>query len=222
VVRGELGARLLLTSRRPQVPAPGVAVRPGRPTDLAAAELVFDAAGDAYAQLAGSEERARRIVSTMWARPGHSASFEHALVAEIDGEVAGVMIGFPARERYALHRRLLLGSMRHLSPTRWPLLIAGLPLMVLASPRPPRDAYYVGTIAVARHARRRGVGSTLGYRAEVHAHECGFPLIVAHTGTRHAVARRALEVYGLTLRKARRHGYALYAKRVFAKHSSGG
>jgi hypothetical protein len=129
---------------------------------------VFDAAADAYTYLAGSAERGRAIVAMMWARTGHSASFEHAFVAEIDGEVAGVLIGFPARDRYALHRRLLLGSVRHLSLSRWPLLIAALPLMVLASPRPPRDAYYVGTIAVARHAPsgtgRRSTPTSAGSR----------------------------------------------------------
>ena len=58
----------------------------------------------------------------------------------------------------------------------------------------------------------------------------GFPVIVAHTGTRHAVARRALEEYGGTVRRARRNCYALYAKtvapgeprRVFAEPYFGG
>jgi GNAT superfamily N-acetyltransferase len=196
---------------------PGAArltVRPGRPDDVAAAELVFDAAADAYAPLAGSAERARRILTLLWARPGHSASFEHALVAELDGRVVGVLIGFPARHRLRLHRALLLAALRHLSPRRWPLLALALPQVVLTTPRPPRVAYYVGTIAIARDARRRGVGSTLGRHAELTAHEGGFPLIVAHTGTRHAVARRALERYGLKMRKARRNGYALYVKQV--------
>src|SRR3954447_16298469 len=106
----------------PELPAPSVAVRRGRPADVAAAKLVFDAAADAYARLAGSAERASRILSMMWARPGHSASFEHALVAEIDGVVVGVLIGFPARDRYRLHCALLLASLRYLSPRRWPLL----------------------------------------------------------------------------------------------------
>jgi GNAT superfamily N-acetyltransferase len=195
-----------------RVPAPGVTVRPARPGDVAAAGLVFDAAAPAYARLAGSAERARGIVALMWPRPGHSASFEHALVAEIDGKVVGVLIGFPARDRYRLHRALLLASLRHLSPRRWPLLVAALPQIVLASPRPPRGAYYVGTIAVAWHARWRGVASTLAHRAEVGAEARGFRQIVAHTGTRHAVARRALENYGCQLRRARRNGYALYVK----------
>jgi GNAT superfamily N-acetyltransferase len=189
-----------------------VEVRPARLDDAAAAELVFNAASSAYTRLAGSPERARHIVALLWARPGHSASFEHALVAEVDGNVVGVLIGFPARERYRLHRALLLAGLRHLSPRRWPLLAAALPQIVLASPRPPRGAYYVGTIAVAWHARSRGVASTLTHHAEIAARARGFRQIVAHTGTRHAIARRALENYGFQLRRARGNGYALYVK----------
>ena len=166
-----------------------------------------------------AREDIRRVVTpldsrALWARPGHSASFEHASIAEVDGEVAGVLIAYPARDRYRLHRGLLLASLRQLSPRRWPLLIAGLPQLVLASPRPPRDAYYVGTIAVARRARRRGVGFTLGHHAEADAAAHGFPLIAAHTGARHAVARHALEKFGLRLARMRGRGYALYVKAV--------
>ena len=179
---------------------------------MAAAGLVFDAAAPAYTRLAGSAERARRIVALVWARPGHSASFEHALVAEIDGEVVGVFIGFPVRDRYRLHRALLVASLRHLSPRRWPLLVAALPQIVLASPRPPRGAYYVGTIAVAPDAHRRGVATTLGYHAQIKVEARGFKVAVAHTGTRHMIARRALENYGFQVRRARPNGYALYVK----------
>jgi GNAT superfamily N-acetyltransferase len=197
-----------------QLPAPGVAVRPGRPTDAGAAELVFAAASSEYACMAGSAERARRIVASAWARPGHSASFEHALVAEVDGRLAGVLIAFPARRRYRLHLGLLRTSIGQVPPRRWPLLAAALPALILASPRPPRDSYYVGTTAVAPHARRRDVASTLAYHAERAAAGGGFPLIVAHTGSRHAIARRALERYGFRPLKERRNGYVLYSKVV--------
>jgi GNAT superfamily N-acetyltransferase len=173
---------------------------------------VFAAAAPAYTRLAGSAERARRILARLWAQPGHSASFEHAFVATIDGRLVGVLIGFPVRDRYRLHRALLLASLRHLSPRRLPLLLAALPRIVLASPRPPRDAYYVGTIAIARHARWRGVASTLGYHAQIAVEARGFRQAVAHTGTRHTIARRALENYGFQLSKARGNGYALYVK----------
>jgi GNAT superfamily N-acetyltransferase len=190
-----------------------VVVRPARPDDDAAG-LVFDAAPQAYTAVAGSPERARAAIAELWRMPGHSASFEHALVAELDGTLAGVLIGFPARDRYRLHAALLRKGFRHVAPRRRPLLIAALPQLIAATPRPPRRAYYVGTIAIARRARRHNVASTLGYHAELLAQRTGFPIIVAHTGSRHGPARRALERYGLTAVKDRPWGYALYAKDV--------
>lgn len=195
------------------LPAPGVTVRDARPEDPASG-LVFGAASDAYVAAAGSAGRARAILAALWAQPGHSASFEHALVAEVDGQLAGVLIGFPARRRYRLHARLLRLGMSRVSPRRWPMLMLALPLLILATPRPPREAYYVGTIAVAGNMRRRGVASTLGYHAELRAAASGFSLIVAHTGFPHAPARRALERYGLRATKQRRWGYVLYSKAV--------
>ena len=197
----------------PILPAPGVVVRAARPDDHAAG-LVFEAAPQAYTAVAGSEPRARAAIEQLWRMPGHSASFEHAIVAELDGRLAGVLIGFPARDRYRLHLALLRKGLRFVDTRRRPLLLAALPQLIAATPHPPRRAYYVGTIAVARHARRRDVASTLGYYAELLAQKHGFPLIVAHTGSRHRPARLALERYGLRATKDRRWGYVLYAKSV--------
>jgi GNAT superfamily N-acetyltransferase len=195
------------------LPAPEVSVRPARPEDPAAA-LVFDAAPTAYAAVAGSPERAREVLAKLWSKSGHSASFEHALVAEVDGRLAGVLIGFPARDRYKLHGSLLLKGLRFLPCRRLPMLAVALVRLLVTTPSPPRDAFYVATVAVAWHARRRGVASTLGYRAEVIAAARGFARIVAHTGSPNFVARTVLEHYGLTATKECRRGYVLYSKQV--------
>ncbi|MFZ1160641.1 GNAT family N-acetyltransferase [Mycobacterium sp.] len=200
-------------SPRPVLPAPRVVVRAAQPDDHVA-DLVFGAAPQAYTAVAGSESRARAAIEQLWRMPGHSASFEHALVAELDGRLAGVLIGFPASNRYRLHLALLRKGFRFVSARRRPLLLAALPHLIAATPRPPRRAYYVGTIAIARFARRRDVASTLGYHAERLAQQLGFPVIVAHTGSRHGPARRALERYGLRAIKDRSWGYVLYAKNV--------
>jgi ribosomal protein S18 acetylase RimI-like enzyme len=197
----------------PVLPAPEVVVRRARP-DNQVAGLVFEAAPQAYISVAGSELRARAAIEQLWRMPGHSASFEHAIVAELNGRLAGVLIGFPARDRYRLHGALLRKGLRYVNARRWPLIFAALPPLIAATPRPPRRAYYVGTIAVAPHARRRDVASTLGYHAELLAQRRGFPSIVAHTGSLHRPARRALERYGLRATKIRRRGYALYVKSV--------
>ncbi|MDT5048055.1 MAG: hypothetical protein QOG75_3943, partial [Mycobacterium sp.] len=201
------------------LPVTGVTVRPARRNDPVAG-LVYDAAPQAYSAVAGSERAARAALEELWRTPGHSASFEHALVAEVDGRVVGVLIGFAARDRYRLHFALLRKGLRYVSMRRWPLLLAALPHLIAATPRPPRRAFYVGTIAVARHARRRDVASTLGYHAELAARRRGFPLIVAHTGSRHLAARRALERYGLSPSKERRWGYVLYMKSVASEASA--
>ncbi len=191
----------------------GVLVRSARPGDNAAA-LVFDAARAAYCSAAGSEDRARAILQRLWSTPGHSVSFEHALVAELEGRVVGVLIAFPARDRYRLHFALLRKGLRDSRMSRWPLLALTLPQLIAATPRPPRRAYYVATLAVARQARRRGVASALAHRAELLAARRGFPVIAAHTGSRHLVARAALEHYGARSTKQRSWGYALYTKSV--------
>jgi len=81
-------------------------LRSARPDDPAAG-LVYDAAPRAYRSVAGSEAAARTALAQLWRARGHSAGFEHALVAEVDGTVAGVLIGFAARDRYRLHTVLL-------------------------------------------------------------------------------------------------------------------
>src|SRR5262245_19907627 len=203
----------------PVLPAPDVVVRSARPDDHVAG-LVFDAAPQAYISVAGSELRARAAIEQLWRMPGHSASFESAIVAELNGRLAGVLICFPTRHRYRLHWALLRKGLRYVNARRWPLIFAALPQLIAATPRPPRRAYYVGTIAVARHARRRDVASTLGYHAELLAQRRGFPFIVAHTGSLHRPARRALERYGLQATKIRRRGYALYVKSVGVERQS--
>jgi GNAT superfamily N-acetyltransferase len=192
-------------------------VRPARPQDRAA-YLVFDAAPEAYAVAAGSARRAREILGYLWPQKGHSASFEHAIVAEVDGILAGVLIAFPARRRYRLHLALVRRGLSRTSPLRWPLLALGLAVLIAATPRPPREAYYIATIAVAPFARRRDVASTLGHHAELAAARQGMPLVAAHTGSRHLPARRALERYGLRAAKGRSWGFVLYVKDVAPTH----
>jgi len=109
-----------------------------------------------------------------------------------------------------LHAVLAVRALRQLPIRRALLLPAVLVLLSLLTPRPPRDAFYVAAIAVAPHARRRGIASALGEAAVAHARAGGFGCIAAHTGTRHRVARRGLERFGLTARHARRGGYVLY------------
>jgi GNAT superfamily N-acetyltransferase len=197
-------------SVRPREVPPRVVVRRARASDAAAAVLVVDSAPLEFGALAGSRESAVRVLSALWPRAGHSFNCEHSWVADLDGVVVGVLVGFAERDRIRLHAVLAVRALRQLPVRRRLLLPAVLVLLRLLTPRPPRDAFYVAAIAVASHARRRGIASALGEAAVAHARTEGFGCAAAHTGTRHRVARRGLERFGGTARHARRGGYVLY------------
>ena len=71
-----------------------VVVRPATPTDPAD-RLLYLSAKPYYDAYAGSESRARSLLASVYGRRGHAASFEVCAVAEVDGELAGVIAWFP-------------------------------------------------------------------------------------------------------------------------------
>lgn len=191
-------------------PRADVCVRRARPSDCAAAGLVFSSAPGEYTRLAGSPQRARASLRQLWARGGHSASYEFAWIAEVDDHLAGVGIGFPARSRYRLHVVLLRKAVRDMSVRRLLLLPPALAWLVVAASHPPRGSFYVSTVAVNPAFLRCGVASSLLDRMRERACEIGSSQLAAHTGARHRPMRSVFEHYGFRLGRERRGGYVLY------------
>ena len=187
-----------------------VIVRRARPDDRAAAELVFASAAREFTRLAGSPQRARAALARLWPRRGHSASFEFAWVAELDGEPIGVVIGFPARARWRLHGALLRHGLRHVPWVRRIVLPLALARIAAATPAPPRGSFYVSALAVSPAFHRHGVASAFGDPVADHARRAGCSHLACHTGAGHLAARRALEKYGLRPIAGRSGGYVLY------------
>jgi GNAT superfamily N-acetyltransferase len=137
-------------------------------------------------------------------------SHEHAWVAEVQGGVAGVAVGFPASARYRMHLTLLRRAAGYLPASRWLLVPPALGWLAVAAPRPPRDALYVAALAVSPRYFRRGVATALFDAMRRHAIENGYPKLAGHTGERHAPMRAAAERYGFQAVRARSWGYVLY------------
>lgn len=137
-------------------------------------------------------------------------SFENATVAEIGGRIGGVAVRFPCAARYRLHLALLRLGAPHIGLSRWLLIPPALAWLVAATPRPPRDGFYIAAIAVDRRLRRRGVATALFDSMGARAKEAGFSKLVGHTGARHAVMRSTLERYGFRASRGRAWGYVLY------------
>lgn len=151
----------------------GLSVRPARPDDKDASGLLYLSAAPYYDAFAGSERRARRVLGGVFRRRGHSASFEHCHVAEIDGEVVGVLVAFPAAAGERLARRFLGLAVPRLPAYRWPMVLRHLQASSKLTPEPPGDTVYVDALAVREDARRRGVAAALLEHAERLAEAAG-------------------------------------------------
>ncbi|HVL97144.1 MAG TPA: GNAT family N-acetyltransferase [Solirubrobacteraceae bacterium] len=179
-------------------------VRPARPDDAAAAELLYESAAPYYDAYAGSPARARRLVHSIWPKPGHSASFEIAHVAEVDGRVAGVLSAFPAPDADRLARRFLAISLVRLPAWRWLTIARHLRAASSVMPVPPGDALYVDGLAVRAELRRRGIARELLEHAEQLARQHGCRGVALDTGIENGVARALYAACGFEERDERR------------------
>ena len=157
-------------------------MRAARPGDRDAVDLVYASAAPYYDVFAGSAVRARRILSGVWRREGHTASYSVCRVAELDGEVVGVMAAFPAPAGDRLARRFLGLSVVRMPAWRWPAVLRHLRASARVTPEPPSGSLYVDALAVAEHARRRGVATLLLEDARRQARAAGLDGVALDTG----------------------------------------
>ena len=133
---------------------------------------------DAYA---GTEARARRILTRVYGRPAHSASWEFCYIAEAEGDLIGVLAGFPSRRGEELARRFV-GTLPRIPVWRWPRLLRHLQAAGHVAPRPPAGSWYVEALAVRYDWRRRGVARALLGEAEHQAKRNGSTGVALDTG----------------------------------------
>jgi ribosomal protein S18 acetylase RimI-like enzyme len=200
-------------------------VRPATPTDPADS-LLYLSAKPYYDAYAGSEARARSLLAAVYRRPGHAASFEVCSVAELDGELAGVIARFPVSEGDERARRFVSLTAPRVPPWRWPALLRHLRAAGLVAPSPPSRMLYVDALAVEPSFRRRGVARALLADSEQAAAAQGLDGLALDTGLQNAAARALYEAIGFEQREIRRApsadaaaaiggpGFVSYAKRL--------
>ncbi len=203
-----------------------LAVRPASPADDPASELLYLSAKPYYDAYAGSERRARALVSALYPRGGHAASFDVCSVAVLEGAVVGVLASFPVDQGDARARRFVNLTAPRVPPWRWPALVRHLRAAGLVSPHPPERTLYVDALAVDPAFRRRGVARALLAAAERDAANAGLRGVSLDTGLRNDAARALYAAAGYEERETRRApnravaaavggpGFVSYLKRV--------
>jgi ribosomal protein S18 acetylase RimI-like enzyme len=180
-----------------------VTVRPAALDDRAD-DLLYLSAQRYYDAYAGGEAPARKLLRRVHAKPGHPASVTLARVAEADGEIVGVIVGFPTGEGEDLARRFLTLTAWRIPPWRWRRLLRHLNAASGMSPSPAPGSWYVDALAVAAGARRQGVARALLADAEAIARAKGATGVSLDTGIENAPARRLYEASGFEQRDIRR------------------
>jgi ribosomal protein S18 acetylase RimI-like enzyme len=178
-------------------------VRPATPGDPAV-PLLFESAKPYYTAYAGSETRALKLLEDVFRKPGHAASYDCCTVAYLDGQLVGVVAGFPVSSGDRLSRRFIRLTLPKLPPWRWWGTFRHLRAAGNVAPAPPDDAYYVDALAVAPQWRRQGIARHLLDVAHAQAREAGLERLALDTGLQNIGARRLYEAYGFVEREIRR------------------
>jgi ribosomal protein S18 acetylase RimI-like enzyme len=180
-----------------------VTVRPAA-LDDDAQDLLYVSAQRYYDAYAGDEATARRLLRRVHAKPGHPASVSMARVAEAEGRVVGVIVGFPSGEGEDLAQRFLRLTAPRIPPWRWRRLLRHLNAAAGMSPTSAPGSWYVDALAVAADARRQGVARALLADAEAIARAEGATGVSLDTGLENAPARSLYEANGYEQRDIRR------------------
>ena len=164
--------------------------------------LLFESAKPYYTAYAGSEKRALTLLEAVFGEPGHAASYECCRVALADGELVGVVAGFPVAHGDRLSRRFVQLTL----PAPAAVALAG------HVPAPARGRRRLPQPAGRRLLRRRARGRAPTGAAEASPSGCSTTprREAARAGLRSARARhrpaepaRPRALRGLRVRRAR-------------------
>lgn len=171
--------------------------QPG-PTDEGAVAWDLETATDhMYSIKLGSrwEATLRAVV----AQPGHAWSVERARIAEIDGSMAGVLLGAPAETSMPENSLGLAWGWTRLRLSA--VSLSGRPFLTFMSKHAPGE-WYITAVSVTPEARGRGVGAELLNDAITRARDAGATSVTLDVDDRNVDARRLYERYGFTVTAA--------------------
>ncbi|MDE2768052.1 MAG: GNAT family N-acetyltransferase [Chloroflexota bacterium] len=142
-----------------------VKLRRARPEDKRAAGLLLREAltpdlADAVFGL-GGEGAANSYLERLFARTGTLWSYDLVTLAEVDGQVAGMVSHAPWTELARRYRATMLAYLRVYGPWRFFRLLPRLRMLIRASPAVPADHWFIPYLAVLPKHRGNGVAKAL-------------------------------------------------------------
>jgi ribosomal protein S18 acetylase RimI-like enzyme len=165
--------------------------------------------------------RSEAILAEVMSQPGHELSFQHAVVATVDGRAQGLCQGSPYGTPSAQSAIQRAAGLRMLRATA--VVIIGWPLFAALEKHSPGE-WYLNAIAVAPQARGAGLGHRLLDEAFVRAGAAGCDTVALDVDAANVRARALYERLGFrvtsTTRAALLGGVRLH--RMSARLPGGG
>ena len=167
------------------------------------ARLVYETSPGMYDIYTGGREKALSILTAAYRRSDNNTSRDATTVAELDGQVAGVLTAFPASEAEARSSRSLRLTLARTPPWRWPRTTSVYNAGAAAAPVPPPASLYVVSLATDTRFRRRGVATALLDEASRLAAERGLRAVSLDTAAANEGAQALYEKAGFVVTERR-------------------
>jgi len=176
---------------------------PAQPSDAkAASRMLFETFIKKATFLLGlgNDQRARKILETIFSIQGHRLSYEYTEIIVYQGQTIGVITSFPGKMLGRLERKLdvLLWKQYRLRG-KFLLFLRGYPLLFIKETSD--DQYFLSHLAVKRKWRGKGAGSSALAHVEEMARRAGLLQVSLMVNIDNGDARRFYE----------RHGYSINA-----------
>ena len=175
-----------------------ISFRPAMPDDAAVAgSLIFETFPKVATFLIGlgSEERAKAIITRLFALPGHRFSYEVTQLAVYEGRIIGLMVIYPGKKHSKLDGRLnKLVLKQYRMRGKFALAVRAWPLLWVKEVS--RDEFLLGNLAVGSRYRGKGAGSIMLDHVEEVARDAGYTKVALRVAIENQAARKLYERMG--------------------------
>ena len=147
----------------------------------------------------GDEIRAKKILSEIFAIPGHRLCFEFAQIAMYEGRAAGMAIAFPGKMIGKLNRCLNKLILRQYSLRgKVAFILRVWPLVFLKETT--RDEFFLSNLVVRKKYRGRGIAEKILMHVEAQAKGAGFSKLALLVDLDNQVAKGFYDQHGYAVK----------------------
>ncbi len=171
---------------------PGISIRAAAPGDAQPASQLIYATGPAYFDTVlglGDSRRAIGTIARLFVLPGNRFSYRLSDVAEINGEVAGILVSFPGKQLFRLNMATGRQFMP-LFPWRDRLRLGMAALLFIGDKEAEASHYLISHLAVTPACWGQGIGTRLLALADVKARALGIKICTLNVDLDNPRARR--------------------------------